>query len=62
MAQKKTYIYQADDGKGNRILTYDWVDDDGNACQRTVTNSNPNAFWFLIDALDRLGYTCTIKK
>ena len=56
----KTYTYESQNG--DRTINFDWVDADGKESNRTVTNSNPNAFWFLIDALDKLGYVCIVKK
>lgn len=52
----KTYKYTIK-SNGTRLLTYDWIDDEGDKVERTVTDSNPNAFFFLLDCLDRLGYT-----
>jgi hypothetical protein len=52
----KTYKYTIT-YKGTRLLTYDWIDDKGDKVERTVTDSNLNAFFFLLDCLDRLGYS-----
>jgi hypothetical protein len=49
--------YSIDIKNGRRVLSFVWRYPNNTVVERFVTDSNPNAFNFMIDMLDRLGYT-----
>jgi hypothetical protein len=53
---KKTYRYATNED-GSRELSFTWQFLDGSEGERFVKLDNVNALIFMVDMLDRLGYT-----